>query len=211
MSSDSSNTGPHRTLSASQRSSKHPVKEMAPHTVVKTATVEVAAPGMAAVEVVAAHPTRKGQKVRLVGWNPKISNNATAAKLEERSNGMFVSRSRSYQLSGEKWEGRPEAFAIPPDWETIDAKLRKELKKIVKDLTKATETATLEENTLHKYQRQLSGMAIYIIIYCNFKRDEDLAKPHAFEELQAVVFEPSSNRFISKWDAARERFVSEGG
>ena len=46
----------------------------------------------------------------------------------------------------------------------MDAKFGKELKKVVKDATVARQIATLEEKSLRKHRRQLSGMAIYIVI-----------------------------------------------
>ena len=86
-------------------------------------------------------------------------------------------------LRAEEWEGKPEAFIIPPQWETMDAKFAKELKKLVKDPTMSREIRTMEEKSLRKHRRQLSGMTIYIKIFRNFKKDEKLAKPQAYEEL----------------------------
>ena len=53
-------------------------------------------------------------------------------------------------------------------------------------------------------------MAIYITIFRHFKRDEKLAKPQAYEELQECVYETNLGQFISKWDASMEKFLMAG-
>ena len=113
-------------------------------------------------------------------------------------------------LRAEEWEGKPEGFMIPPQWETLAAKFGKELKRIAKEPTVARQISTMEDKSLRKYRKQLSGMAIYIMIFRSFERDAKLGKPQALEELQTVTYETNVKGFISKWDQAMERFISAG-
>ena len=101
-------------------------------------------------------------------------------------------------LRAEEWEGKPQSFIVPPQWENMDAKFGKELKKVITDSIMNRTISTMEEKSLRKNKRQLSGMAIYITIFRHFKRDEKLAKPQAYEELQECVYENNLGQFISK-------------
>ena len=72
-------------------------------------------------------------------------------------------------LRAEEWEGKPESFIIPPQWENMDAEFGKELKKIITDSIMNRTISTMEEKSLRKRKQQLSGIAIYIMIFRHFK------------------------------------------
>ena len=137
------------------------------------------------------------------GWRREVmSCLAASAAVPQMSTDMI--------LRAEKWEGKAERFIVPPEFETLDAKFFKELKKVLKDPVLSREIATLEEKTLRTQHKQLCGMAVYILVYRHFKRDERLAKPQAYEEISLCTYETSLKVFMAKWNASMERFLQAG-
>ena len=113
-------------------------------------------------------------------------------------------------LAAERFEGNPDEFRPPEGWATLDAKLARELVRAVREPVIARQIATMEERTLRLHGRQLPGLSMYMAVMRQFRRDQEIAKPQAYEELAQVVYEGQLASFLARWDAAVERFMQCG-
>ena len=112
----------------------------------------------------------------------------------------------------EGWKGNVADIRVDPEWETLDAKLGKALRMIIKgDFQR--EVANLEERAFRKHRGLVGGRMLYVMINQHFDRDTRLARPQILEEIQSLQIIPGKGAlrtFMGQWDAAVERLVQAG-
>ena len=138
------------------------------------------------------------------GWRRVVFRSTAAAA-------GFPQDATDMLLAAESWEGLPEKIIVKPEWMRLDAMLGKELKRILaKEVNLLREVCTAEDRALRTTNRQLPGLAIYIMIIRRFRNDQRLAKAQAMEELQECKYTTSLYDYITKWDRAMEGLSAAG-
>jgi hypothetical protein len=117
-----------------------------------------------------------------------------------------------YILQAERWDGDILDMPSNPEFETLQVKIGKALKAMLRGDVKR-EIANLEERVLREQGRVLNGTEFYMWIVQQVNRDFKLTRQQILKEISLVKLGTGRNalrNFKAKWDVAVERLVGLG-